>query len=381
MGAGIEWVVRSCRLLQRISDEFETSQPFAGLRIGTAIHMEPKTVALILTLQRGGADVVATGNLGSTQLEAAEYLRQRGVTVVGQPTTDLREHDGYLRELLATQPDVLLDNGGDLFVRYLENPYEHLRGGTEETTSGRNRLLPLREKLNRPVLVINDSPIKQFAENYHAVGLSVLESYLRITNRTPNGERVTVYGYGPCGKGIAVNFRNAFAKVTLCEIDPVKRLEAHLDGFMVGDIDAVTTDADVVITSTGATHVLTTHHLSHFRDGVILINAGHFPDEIDVAGMAMSPTVISSSATSDGITTFTTSAGRLVHVLAGGHMVNLNGPRPLGNSIESMDLGFALQSKCLEAVARGSVTAADAVVPVPRWIDEYVSDAYLASRG
>ena len=135
MGAGIEWVVRSCRLLQRISDEFETSQPFAGLRIGTAIHMEPKTVALILTLQRGGADVVATGNLGSTQLEAAEYLRQRGVTVVGQPTTDLREHDGYLRELLATQPDVLLDNGGDLFVRYLENPYEHLRGGTEETTN------------------------------------------------------------------------------------------------------------------------------------------------------------------------------------------------------------------------------------------------------
>jgi len=380
MGAGIDWVINSCRLLTRIGDEFEASQPFAGIRIGTAIHMEPKTVALILTLQRGGADLVAMGNLGSTQPDAADYLRQRGVTVVGQPTTDLNEHDGYLRELLATQPDVLLDNGGDLFVRYLENPYEHLRGGTEETTSGRNRLLPLRSQLNRPVLVINDSPIKQFAENYHAVGLSVLESYLRITNRTPNGERVTVYGYGPCGKGIAVNFRNAFAKVTVCEIDPVKRLEAHLDGFAVVASDEAAASADVIITSTGATHVITADDLPHLRDGVIVINAGHFPDEIDVAGIASSPGTVSAT-TSDGITTYTTTAGRRVHVLAGGHMVNLNGPRPLGNSIESMDLGFALQSKCLEAVARGTVTAADVVVPVPRWIDDYVSDAYLASRG
>jgi len=380
MGSRIEWVIGSCRLLARIAEEFDSTQPFAGRRIGTGIHLEPKTVALLLTLRRGGAEVCSTGNLGSTQREAVEYLRLNGVGVVGDPTTDADEHDAYLREVLACEPDLLLDNGGDLFVRYLEAPYAHLLGGTEETTSGRVRLAALRDRIGRPVLVINDSPIKQFAENYHAVGQSVLESYLRITNRMTNGKRVAVFGYGACGKGVAVNFRNAFSKVCVVDPDPLRRLEACLDGFEVPERAEALAGADIVITVTGAADVLTAADLDDLRDGVILANAGHFPTEIAVSEIKGHGRVREVQMSSDGIDTVVLEDGRRIHILSGGHMVNLNGPRPLGNSIESMDLGFALQARCLEAIALGKVPAADVVVPVPRWIDEGVASAYLASR-
>ena len=230
-----------------------------------------------MTLRRGGAEVVSTGNLGSTQLDAVEYLRAKGVHVVGGPTIDPEEHDAYLREVLSSEPDILLDNGGDLFVRYLESPYGHLLGGTEETTSGRMRLAPLRDRIGRPLLVINDSAIKQFAENYHAVGQSVLESFLRITNRITNGRRVLVFGYGACGKGVAVSFKNAFATVAVVDPDPLKRLEAHLDGFLVPERAEALSWAEVAITVTGATGVLTGDDLAGLGDGVILANAGPSP--------------------------------------------------------------------------------------------------------
>jgi adenosylhomocysteinase len=378
----IDWVRDSCRLLGGIAAEFGQTRPFDGLTIGTAIHLEPKTVALLLTLTAGGATVVATGNLSSTQPAAVAYLRGHGVEVIGERTTDPAEHDRYLHQVLARQPDLLLDNGGDLFARYLAAPYAGLLGGTEETTSGRMRLRPLAGQLARPVLVINDSPIKQFAENEHAVGQSVLESYLRITNRMTNGRQVTVFGYGACGQGVAACFRNAYAQVAVVEVDPVTRLRASLDGFAVPGRAEALRRADVVVTVTGAESVVTGDDLSLLRDDVILVNAGHFPREIAVGSIAVSARVAGQTATADGITTFRLTDGRRIHLLTDGHMVNLSGPRPLGNSIESMDLGFALQSRCLEAVAGGLVNAvAHAVVPVPRSIDEGVATAYLNLYG
>jgi adenosylhomocysteinase len=356
----IEWVIENCRLLAAIGDEHDRTQPFAGLTIGTGIHLEPKTVALLLTLQRGGATVVATGNLNTTQQSAIDYLSAHGVRVIGGPTSDPAEHDGYLWELVRTRPQLLLDNGGDLFVRYLEEPYDGLLGGTEETTSGRMRLEPLRDRIGLPVLVINDSPIKQFAENRHAVGQSVLESFMRITNKSTNGKRVTVFGYGACGKGVAANFRNAYSIVSVVDSNPILRLEAMLDGFLVPERDEALSTADVVITVTGAEGVVTAADLPLLRDGTILANAGHFPWEIDAAGIEAA-------------------AGGRVTVLTGGHMVNLAGPRPLGNSIESMDLGFALQTRCLEAVATGAVGAEACVVPVPREIDEAVAAQFVTT--
>lgn len=380
MNSRIEWVIESSRLVAGITREFADARPFDGLTIGTGIHLEPKTAGLLLALVAGGARVVATGNLNSTQQDTVDYLLAHGIEVIGGPTSDPDVHDGNLRAVLAAEPQLLLDNGGDLFARYLENPYPGFIGGTEETTSGRTRLTPLRDRFDVPILVINDSPIKQFAENRHAVGQSVLESYLRLTNRSTQGKRVTVFGYGSCGEGVASNFRNSYAQVSVIEADPVKRLEACLDGFDVPDRAAAISTADVIITVTGAVDVFAAADLPLLKNGAILMNAGHFPLEIDVPGILSHSDVTSVEQASPGIETLTLADGRRVHLAARGHMVNLGGPSPLGNSIESMDLGFALQTRCLEAIARDAVAPDSTLVPVPRAIDERVASDFLATR-
>jgi adenosylhomocysteinase len=373
-----DWVAGSARLLRQTGDEFERTQPFAGLRIGTGIHLEPKTAALLLTLRRGGGEVVSTGNLNSTQQETVDYLRANGVEVIGGPTADPEVHDRDLRTLLATKPDLILDNGGDLFARYLEDPWDGLRGGTEETTSGRDRLLPLRDRIHLPLLVINDSPIKQFGENTHAVGAGTVESFIRITNRITNGRRVAVFGYGSVGRGVAAYFRSFNSLVSVVEPQPVLRLRAMLDGFDVPDRDVALGAADIVVTVTGAPSVVTPADLALLRDGVVLISAGHLPWELDVPSLVTAPSVVATDEITDGILTLRLADGRSVHVLTRGHMVNLAGPRPLGNSIESMDLGFTLQARCLEAVAAGRVGPESCVVPVPADIDALVASAYVA---
>ena len=373
----INWVREHCRLLRDIAAEFGRTRPFDGLTIGTGIHLEAKTVALLLTLRDGGAGLISTGNLNTTQPDAVQRLRAEGVTVIGEPTKDSEVHAGFLGQVLAAEPDLILDNGGDLFARYLDRPYPGLLGGTEETTSGRMRLEPLRGQLSRPILVINDSPIKQFAENEHAVGQSAVESFLRMTNRVTNGEQVTVFGYGACGRGVAANFRGAYARVSVIDVDPVTRLRAHLDGFGTPPRDTAVADADIIVTVTGARNVLTAADLPLLRDGVILANAGHFPAEIDAAGLIGAAEVAGITEYADDLLTLKLRDGRRVHLLARGHMFNLAGPRPLGNSIESMDLGFALQARCLEAVARRSVDATSCVVPVPGTIDAAVARGYL----
>ncbi len=217
----IEWVGQSCALLRAIAAEFETTLPFKGLTIGTAIHLEPKTIALLMTLRAGGAQLVATGNLNSTQPATVDYLKRQGITVIGGQTTDATAHSGFIDALLDHQPDLLLDNGGDLFARVAERPYrEHCSAAPRRPPPAGPGLEPMRDAIGLPVLVINDSPIKQFAENRHAVGQSLFESYMRFTNRSTNGKRVTVFGYGACGKGTAACFRNAYSAVSVVRRRP-----------------------------------------------------------------------------------------------------------------------------------------------------------------
>ncbi|WP_354540960.1 adenosylhomocysteinase [Rhizobium sp. OAE497] len=374
----IDWIGNSCRLLKATAAEFERTRPFQGLTIGTGIHLEPKTVALLTTLRAGGAKLVCTGNLNSTQPSTVDYLRSQGITVFATQTTDPAEHHRSLEAVVDAKPDLLLDNGGDLFAIAAERPYASLLGGTEETTSGRTRLLPMRDRLNMPILVINDSPIKQFAENKHAVGQSLFESYMRFTNRSTNGKRVTVFGYGACGKGTAASFRNAFSTVSVVDIDPVTALEAHLDGFVTPlRADAIRA-ADVIVTVTGFPGIVTIADLPLIKDGAILMNGGHFPLEIDVAGFRAHSDVVSIDRyAADVMETLHLKDGRSIHILGGGHMANLAGPRPLGNSVESMDLGFTLQARCLERVAKRSVGAESCIVPVPADIDAMVASTYL----
>ncbi|MDA4847377.1 adenosylhomocysteinase [Hoeflea poritis] len=375
----IDWVSEGCRLLAQIEQEFSSTKPFQDLTIGTGIHLEPKTAVLLRTLHSGGARVVATGNLNSTQPETVRYLLEHGIEVMAEQTIDQEVHDLSLNQIVAEKPDLLLDNGGDLFAVYAETPYPGLLGGTEETTSGRMRLEPMRTELQRPILVINDSPIKQFAENRHAVGQSMFESYMRFTNRSTNGKRVTVFGYGACGRGVAACFRNAHSVVSVVEADPVKALEAHLDGFITPHRSEAIRNADVIVTETGAVNVISAEDLDRFKDGAILMNGGHFPTEIAVGDLTDSALVACRDRFDDlEIETLRLDDGRAVHIISGGHMANLAGPRPLGNSIESMDLGFALQARCLEYVAQGNATSADCVVPVPAEIDARIAREYLA---
>ncbi|WP_113404968.1 adenosylhomocysteinase [Rhizobium sp. SYY.PMSO] len=374
----IDWVARSCRLLAATAAEFRDTRPFAGLTIGTGIHLEPKTVALLMTLRAGGAGLVCTGNLNSTQPETVDYLRAQGIKVFATQTRNADEHGASLDAIIEEKPDLLLDNGGDLFARAAERPYAGLMGGTEETTSGRTRLMPMRDRLNMPILVINDSPIKQFAENRHAVGQSMFESYLRFTNRSTNGKRVTVFGYGACGKGAAACFRNAFSAVSVVDIDPVTTLEAHLDGFSTPLREAAIRSADILLTVTGYAGIITAADLPLIKDGAILMNGGHFPHEIDVEGFRNSPAVAAIDRyEAEQIETVRLHDGRAFHILGGGHMANLAGPRPLGNTVESMDLGFALQARCLERVATGGLGREACVIPVPADIDASVASAYL----
>jgi adenosylhomocysteinase len=374
----IEWIGNSCRLLKATAAEFEKTQPFNGLTIGTGIHLEPKTVALLMTLKAGGARLVCTGNLNSTQPSTVEFLRSQGITVFATQTTDPVAHHESLQAVVAEKPDLLLDNGGDLLAIAAGAPYASLLGGTEETTSGRTRLLPIRAKLNMPILVINDSPVKQFAENRHAVGQSLFESYMRFTNRSTNGKRVTVFGYGACGKGTAACFRNAFSAVSVVDIDPVTALGAHLDGFSTPLRNEAIASADVLVTVTGFPAIITAADLPLIKDGAILMNGGHFPHEIDVAAFRQHPDVVRIDRyEADHIETLHLKDGRSFHALGGGHMANLAGPRPLGNSVESMDLGFTLQARCLERVARREVGAESCLVPVPADIDAMVASAYL----
>ncbi len=373
----IDWVGNNCRLLKKTAEEFKKTLPFKGLSIGTTIHLEPKTAELLLTLQSGGAKVISTGNLNSTQLTTVEYLRSRGIEVLAEQTKDPKRHAVFLDEIFNRQPDIILDNGGDLFARFADHPYSKLLGGTEETTSGRVRLMPMRNRINKPVLVINDSPIKQFAENRHAVGQSVFESFMRFTNRLTNGRHVTVLGYGSCGKGIAACFRNAYSVVSVVDTNPVVTLEAFMDGFLTPIRDSAISNADIIITVTGAKNIITAADLKLFKDGVIIANAGHFPWEVDVTGIEGSGEVKEQITYEDEITTWILSNGSKVHLLGRGHMVNLSGTRPLGNTIESMDLGFTLQCRCLEAVALGKVGVESCVVPVPSFIDSLVASDFL----
>ena len=188
---------------------------------------------------------------------------------------------------------------------------------------------------------------------------------------------MVVFGYGACGRGIAANFRSASSVVTVVDTNPVTLLRACLDGYDVQSRDDALREADIVITATGADHVICSDDLGLFKDDVILMNAGHFPFEIDVDAILGDSSVNSVAPSTPGLQTLMTQDSRRIHLLGEGHMVNLAGPSPLGNSIESMDLGFALQARCLEVVANGTVDSRAIVVPVPRHIDERVAQSYL----
>ncbi|WP_200920277.1 adenosylhomocysteinase [Agreia sp. Leaf244] len=377
----VEWISSRMRLLAAVSRQFAETRPFEGHRIGMSLHIEPKTAVLLETLAAGGAEIVGTGNHGSTQDDVVAYLRNQGMTLFGRRDDTLEQHYANVAAVLDATPDILLDNGADLAAGIVaRGAGASLIGGTEETTSGGDRLRD--ELLGRvpfPVIVINDSLLKQLGENKHAVGQSVVESFMRITNLMIPGRRFVVVGYGWCGRGVAQYLRALGGKVAVAEVDELKAFEAALDGFRVDTADGLAEWGEVFITATGRANVLTMSAIERMSDGAILANCGHFPWEIDTASLRTAAT--STRAIGDTIERIDLPNGRHVILIAGGRMFNLAGTAPKGNSLDSMDLGFLLQVLSLERVATGASTLVAGAQPVPDDLEREIARRMVAAMG
>jgi adenosylhomocysteinase len=379
--ARIEWTRSRMRLLADVREEFARTKPFEGHRIGMSLHIEPKTAVLLETLAAGGAEIVGTGNHGSTQDDVVAFLRSQGMTLVGRRDDSLEQHHENVAAVLDASPDILLDNGADLAAGIVaRGAGGTLIGGTEETTSGGDRLrAELAGQVPFPVIVINDSLLKQIGENRHAVGQSVVESFMRITNLMVPGRRFVVVGYGWCGRGVAQYLRALGGKVAVAEIDEIKAFEAALDGYRVDSADNLAEWGEVIITATGRPNVLTMSAIERLNDGAILANCGHFPWEIDTASLRSVAT--STRAIDDTIERIELPNGRHVILIAGGRMFNLAGSAPKGNSLDSMDLGFLLQVLSLERVATGAATLAAGAQPVPDDLEREIARRMVAAMG
>ncbi|OBQ66711.1 MULTISPECIES: adenosylhomocysteinase [Mesorhizobium] len=379
-GARIAWIRSRMALLAGLRGEFRRTRPFAGRRIGVSLHVEPKTAVLLEVLAEGGAEIVGTGNHGSTQDDVVAFLQSQGIGIFGRRADSLADHHANLARVLDARPDMLLDNGADLASGIVERGRAaSILGGTEETTSGGDRLRgELAGKVPFPSIVINDSPLKAIGENKHAVGQSVVESFMRITNLMIPGRRFCVIGYGWCGRGIAQYLRALGGRVAIVEIDEIKALEAALDGYRVAPLADLAPWAEVFITATGRAGVLPAQAVAVMQDGAVLANSGHFPWEIDTEGL----NAMTTSATDlDGtLRRLDLANGRHVILVAEGRMFNLAGVEPKGNSIESMDIGFMLQALSLERVARAEGLVGGAQ-PVPDDINRRIARLMMATMG
>ncbi|MBN9139562.1 MAG: adenosylhomocysteinase [Micrococcales bacterium] len=379
--ARIAWIRSRMPLLAAARTEFARTRPFAGHRIGMSLHLEPKTAVLLETLEAGGAEIVATGNHGSTQDDVVAHLRGAGMTVHGRRDDTLDEHHANLAKVLDATPDILLDNGADLAAGIVaRGAAARILGGTEETTSGGDRLRgELAGRIPFPVVVINDSLLKAIGENKHAVGQSVVESFMRLTNLMVPGRRFVVAGYGWCGRGVAHYLRQLGGKVAVVEVDELKAFEAALDGFRVAPMLDLADWGEVFITATGRPGVLGAEFFARVADGAVLANCGHFPWEIDVPALMAGAAEV--TRLDEAIERVALPGGRHVVLLAGGRMMNLAGREPKGNSLESMDLGFLLQSLSLERVATAAGSLPAGAQPVPDDIDREIARRMLRAMG
>lgn len=379
----IEWARRHMTVLNGIAEDFRRGQPFRGLKVALSIHLEAKTAYLAQVLHQGGAEVYATGsNPLSTQDDVCAGLAQSGVTVYATHACTPEEYHDYLCRALCVKPDVIIDDGGDMVhILHEEHPEwaENLRGGCEETTTG---VIRLRNRaaagmLKFPMFNINDADCKHLFDNRYGTGQSVWDGIMRTTNLTVAGSTVVVAGYGWCGKGVSMRAKGLGAKVIVTEVNPVRAIEAVMDGFTVLPMDEAAALGDLFITVTGCAGVVTPAHMLQMKDGAMMCNAGHFDVEVDVAGLRKMAK--ESGEIRKNIEAFTLENGKTVYLLAQGRLVNLAAGD--GHPVEIMDMSFALQAQCAARMAQNSCALKPGLYAVPEDIDRDVAHRKLTALG
>jgi adenosylhomocysteinase len=377
----INWVRLHMPVLNIIRDEFKARKVLKGLRVAMSIHLEAKTAYLAEVFKAAGAEVAITGsNPLSTQDDVAAALAAEEIEVYAFYNASVEQYQEHLISVLKTKPHLVIDDGGDLV--YLLHTTErelaaHVLGGCEETTTGVTRLRALEreERLLFPMIAVNDAFCKYLFDNRYGTGESVWTGIMRTTNLIVAGKTVVVIGYGWCGKGVARRAAGLGAKVIVCEVDPVKALEAYMDGFQVMPATQAAAKGDIFITVTGCKDALRDQHFQVMKDGAILANAGHFDVEVnktDLEKMAVSEQIVRQN-----IKEYTLPEGQRLYLLGEGRLVNLACSD--GHPAEIMDLSFALQALSAHYLAGHAGSLVRRVYPVPKEIDYRVAELKLKS--
>lgn len=379
----IEWVKGYMPVLSAIEREFIQEKPFLGRKITMSIHLEAKTAYLAKVLKSGGAEVAVTGsNPLSTQDDVAAALAADGLNVYAWYNATSSEYEEHLNAALDIGPDIVIDDGGDL-VHILHSTRKDLigniMGGCEETTTGVMRLRAReREGLLRfPMISVNDAYCKYLFDNRYGTGQSVWDGIMRTTNLIVAGKNVVIFGYGWCGKGVSMKARGLGANVIVCEVDPIKAIEAYMDGFRVMPGIEAAAMGDIFITVTGDKKVITKDHYRVMKNGAILANAGHFDVEIwkpDLEDMCTEKRVMRNN-----ITGYVMEDGRILNLLADGRLVNLAAGD--GHPAEIMDMSFAIQALSARYICMSHGKLKNMVYDVPDEIDSRVAHMKLNAMG
>lgn len=379
----IAWVKRNMPLLNGIEKEFEQEKPFAGLRVALSVHLEAKTAYLCKVLAAGGAEMYVTGsNPLSTQDDVAAALVHDGLNVFAWYDATNEEYHRHISQVIKAHPNVIIDDGGDL-VNLIHNEYPELipevLGGCEETTTGIIRLKAMDRDgaLKFPMVLVNDADCKHLFDNRYGTGQSVWDGIMRTTNLVVAGKYVVVSGYGWCGKGVALRAKGLGAKVIVTEVDPIRALEAVMDGYEVMPMMDAAAIGDIFVSVTGCKDVITLEHCERMKDGAIVSNAGHFNVEIDMEALDRCADEIYEAR--HNIDAYRLPNGKTIYVIAQGRLVNLAAGD--GHPAEIMDMSFAVQAMSAEYLVRTRGQLKPGVVSVPAEIDDNIARRKLKAMG
>ena len=376
----IEWVRRNCPLLRSLEEDFSSEKPFAGKRIALSIHLEAKTAYLCKVLADGGAEMFVTGsNPLSTQDDVAAALVKAGLNVYAWHGASPEEYEAHIRETLSHHANIIIDDGGDLVHMLhteLQDEIPYVIGGCEETTTGIVRLIAMEKegKLRFPMVKVNNADCKHLFDNRYGTGQSVWDGINRTTNLIVAGKTVVVAGYGWCGKGVAMRAKGLGAKVIVTEIDPIRAIEAVMDGFDVMPMNEAAKYGDFFVTVTGCTDVITGPDFLNMREGAVLCNAGHFDVEIDMKGLRDMAT--ETREMRNNIMGYTLPNGTHIYVLAEGRLVNLAAGD--GHPAEIMDMSFAIQALSAKYLVEHEGRLTEKLIDVPRDVDLEVARRKLS---